>query len=86
MGLAIAHELLTESAKNVALIGTNKQKGQEAINILNNHYGKNRAIFFCCNVQNRLEVCGKCTYLFVCVVQLLLINSRMLQSNFKRVW
>lgn len=85
MGLAVAHELLTDKAKNVAVIGLDKQKGRDAVNVLNNHYGKNRAVFFVCNVQNRLEMCGKSKILKLCSLRSQII-CRMLQKSFRRIW
>ena len=58
-GLAIAHELLAESVKNVALVGNDTCRGREAVLALNRAYGKNKAVFINCDVQSKVQVNGK---------------------------
>ncbi|XP_063920463.1 15-hydroxyprostaglandin dehydrogenase [NAD(+)]-like [Zophobas morio] len=55
-GLAIAHELLAESVKNVALVGNDTCRGREAVLALNRAYGKNKAVFINCDVQSKVQV------------------------------
>lgn len=59
IGLAVAHEILAENVKNVALVGIDNVSGREAVQKLNSCYGRDKAIFFNCDVQNKLQVTGK---------------------------
>lgn len=59
IGLAIAHELLSENAKNIALVGIDNSRGRDSVHALNCTYGKSKAIFVNCDVQSKVQVNGK---------------------------
>ncbi|KAJ3624961.1 hypothetical protein MTP99_018549 [Tenebrio molitor] len=56
IGLAIAHELLSENAKNIALVGIDNSRGRDSVHALNCTYGKSKAIFVNCDVQSKVQV------------------------------
>ncbi|KYB28353.1 Fat body protein 2-like Protein [Tribolium castaneum] len=56
IGLAVAHEILSENSKNVALIGVDNTKGRESVHALNSTYGRNKAVFFNCDVESKVQV------------------------------
>ncbi|XP_044271943.1 15-hydroxyprostaglandin dehydrogenase [NAD(+)]-like [Tribolium madens] len=56
IGLCVAHEILAENSKNVALIGVDNTKGRESVHTLNSTYGRNKAVFFNCDVQSKIQV------------------------------
>nr|XP_031831101.1 peroxisomal hydratase-dehydrogenase-epimerase-like [Nomia melanderi] len=55
LGLTISRELLRNGVSIVALIDIRESAGTEAMNALNAEFGRNRAVFFHCDVTNNSQ-------------------------------
>ncbi|XP_033194339.2 uncharacterized protein LOC117158996 [Bombus vancouverensis nearcticus] len=55
LGMTISRELLRNGASVIAMIDIEEVAGKEAMNVLNAEFGRNRAIFFQCDVANNSE-------------------------------
>lgn len=54
LGLTISRELLRNGASIIAMIDT-EESGKETVDILNKEFGRNRTIFYHCNIANNSE-------------------------------
>ncbi|XP_050346102.1 15-hydroxyprostaglandin dehydrogenase [NAD(+)]-like isoform X2 [Nymphalis io] len=55
LGLAMVNSFLEQGAKLAIILDLNEQKGKEALKILKDKYGDDRATFYRCNVLNDLN-------------------------------
>ncbi|XP_043523382.1 uncharacterized protein LOC122535699 [Frieseomelitta varia] len=55
LGMNISRELLRNGASIIAMIDVEEVAGEEAMNILNAEFGRNRAVFFHCDVANNAQ-------------------------------
>ncbi|XP_076634792.1 uncharacterized protein LOC143348457 [Colletes latitarsis] len=55
LGLTISRELLRNGVSMVAMIDIRETHGMQAMNTLNAEFGRNRAVFFRCDVTNNSE-------------------------------
>ena len=55
LGLTISRELLRNGASTIAMIDIRESAGKQAMETLNAEFGRNRAIFFRCDVASNFE-------------------------------
>ncbi|XP_076752915.1 15-hydroxyprostaglandin dehydrogenase [NAD(+)] [Xylocopa sonorina] len=55
LGFNISRELLRNGASMIAMIDIRESDGKQAMDMLNAEFGRNRAIFFYCDVTNNCE-------------------------------
>ncbi|KAK1126705.1 hypothetical protein K0M31_004329 [Melipona bicolor] len=55
LGMNVSRELLRNGASVIAMIDVEEVAGKEAMNVLNAEFGRNRAVFFHCDVANNAQ-------------------------------
>ena len=58
LGLTISRELLRNGVSVVAMIDIRESASKQAMDALNAEFGRNRAVFFRCDVTNNSEFDG----------------------------
>ncbi|KAL6444259.1 hypothetical protein ACFW04_001872 [Cataglyphis niger] len=64
LGLAFSRELLRNGALIIALIDIQQSLGEQAVENLNNEFGRKRAIFLHCDMTNNSEFDGEYIYIY----------------------